>query len=88
MRYGYNGDPKFEPLSPWAYFGLSLLYSIPVIGFIFLIIFSIEADNINVRSYSRSFFCSLLVGVILICVLIAIIGGIFGFAGIMAAINK
>ena len=66
-----------RPLSPWAYFGLSLLYSVPIVGFIFLIIFSISRANINRRNFTRSYWCSLIiVGVILLIVLvIAIITG-------------
>lgn len=30
---------KYRPLSAWAYWGLTLLFSVPVVGFIFLIIF-------------------------------------------------
>ena len=33
---------KYRPLGAWSYFGLSLLFSVPVVGFIFLIIFSIS----------------------------------------------
>ena len=66
-----------RPLSPWAYFGLSLLYSVPIVGFIFLIIFSISRANINRRNFTRSYWCSLIiVGVILlIALVIAIITG-------------
>ena len=45
---------EYQPLSPWAYFGLSLLFSIPVVGFIFLIIFSCKKSNINRRNYALS----------------------------------
>lgn len=66
-----------RPLSPWAYFGLSLLYSVPIVGFIFLIIFSISRTNINRRNFTRSYWCSLIiVGVILlIALVIGIIAG-------------
>ena len=47
----------YRPLSPWAYFGLSILYSVPVIGWIFLIAHALESRNINKRNYARSFFC-------------------------------
>ncbi len=63
---------KYRPLGAWAYFGYSILFSIPVIGFIFLIIFSFSSGNINRRSFARSYFCvylilgilSLIVGVL------------------------
>ena len=38
---------KYKPLSPWAYFGYNILFSIPIIGFILLIVFSFSNDNIN-----------------------------------------
>ena len=66
-RYGYSGDPRFRPLSPWAYFGYSLLFAIPFAGFIILIVLCFNDSNINRRSYARSFFCGLLIiGIILL----------------------
>lgn len=53
---------EFKPLSPWAYFGLQLLFAIPVVGFIFLIIYSCNGSNINRRNFARSYWCSLLIG--------------------------
>ncbi len=52
---------QFRPLSPWAYFGLTLLYSIPIIGFIFLIIFSFKRSNINRRNFTLSYWCALII---------------------------
>ena len=69
---------EYRPLSPWAYFGLQILYSIPLVGFIFLIIFSFKSDNLNRRNFARSYWCSLIVGVALVVitvVLILLLGG-------------
>ena len=68
---------QYRPLSPWAYFGYSLLFQIPIIGFILLIVFSCKKSNINRRNFARSYFCALLVaGVIfLIALLISLITG-------------
>jgi hypothetical protein len=67
--------PQYRPLSPWAYFGLSLLFSVPVVGFVFLIVFSFSSGNINRRNYARSFWCALLIaaiiGVIVLLILLA-----------------
>lgn len=71
-KYGYEGPEKFRPLSAWAYFGYSVLFSVPLVGFIMLIVFSFNDDNINRRNYARSFFCGLLIVLILIAVLAAI----------------
>ena len=73
-----NLPEKYRPLSPWAYFGYTLLFSIPVIGFIFLIIFSISGANINRRNFARSFWCSLVLALMisLLLSIFAIIAGV------------
>ena len=50
-KYGYEGPEQFRPLSPWAYFGYSILFAIPLVGFILLIVFSLSNQNINRRNY-------------------------------------
>lgn len=69
-----NLPDQFRILSPWAYFGLQILYSIPVVGFIFLLIHTFSAGNLNRRSFARSYWCALL-----------ILGGLAVVAGIIAA---
>ncbi|MBO5783435.1 MAG: zinc ribbon domain-containing protein [Clostridia bacterium] len=62
---------EYQPLSPWAYFGLQILFSIPIVGFVFLIIFSINGSNLNRRNFARSYWCGLIiVGSILLIVLL------------------
>ena len=62
--------PQFKPLSAWAYFGYSLLFNIPIVGFICMIIFACGGtQNVNLRSYARSFFCWLVIALILILIL-------------------
>ncbi len=74
-RYTSQSLPSnYAPLSPWAYFGLQILFSIPLVGFILAIIFSLDDTNINRRNFARSYWCGLIVAVILI-VIFAIIGG-------------
>ena len=51
-----NIPSEYTPISAWGYFGYNILFSIPIIGFIFLIIFSFDSSNINRRNYARSFF--------------------------------
>ena len=57
--------PGYAPISAWGYAGYQLLFSIPIIGFIFLIVFACAHDNINVRSFARSYFCILLIALII-----------------------
>ena len=70
--------PETKLLGPWAYFGLQLLFSIPLVGFILLIVFSLDDNNLNRRNFARSYWCSLIVGVALVVitvVLILLLGG-------------
>ena len=61
---------NLKPLSPWAYFGLQMLFSVPIVGFIFLIIFSCNKSNINRRNFARSYWCSLIIAGIVLAVII------------------
>ena len=45
-----NLPPEYRPLSPWAYFGLGILYALPLVGWVFLVIHAIGAPNINKRN--------------------------------------
>lgn len=65
----FNLPPEFRPLGAWAYFGLSILFSIPLIGLIFLIVFSLSDANINRRNFARAYFCGLIVLAIVFVVL-------------------
>ncbi|MBQ7005048.1 MAG: zinc-ribbon domain-containing protein [Clostridia bacterium] len=71
-------SPQYRPISAWGYFGYNLLFSIPLVGFICLIIFSLSSDNINRRNYARSFWCWFALALILgavFGVLVLITGG-------------
>lgn len=61
---------EYRPISAWGYFGYELLFSIPIIGFICMIIFALSSENINRCNFARSFFCIFVViGVVVIIVL-------------------
>ena len=68
---------RFRPLSPWAYFGYTLLFSIPLVGFIGLIVFSFNNDNVSRRNFARSYFIVLILAVIIL-VLLALVGVLGG----------
>ena len=74
-------DPRYKPISAWGYFGYKLLYSIPVLGWIFLIIFACSGRNFNRRAFARSYFVVLLIAVILcgLVVLVLWAAGAFGY---------
>ena len=68
----YKGSEQFRPLSPWSYFGHGILYSIPIVGLVFLIIHSISAANINRRNFARSYWCTLVLLLIVIGIVIIV----------------
>lgn len=59
---------KYRPIGAWGYFGLTILFNIPLIGFICLIVFALSGSNVNRRSFARSYFCGFIVVVVLIVV--------------------
>ncbi len=64
-----NIPSNYRPLGAWAYFGYGILFNIPVVGFVLLIIFSLDNSNINRRNYARSYWCLYIIIFILIVVL-------------------
>ena len=65
-----NLTDKYTPIKPFGYFFLQILYSIPVIGFIFLLIHAIGHENINRKNFARSYFCGLILVVIITIIVI------------------
>lgn len=74
-------DPRYKPVSAWGYLGYKILFAIPVIGWFFLIVFACSGKNFNRRSFARSYFCVLLIGIIFcgIAVLILWAAGAFPY---------
>lgn len=61
---------EYKPITMWGYFGFQILFAIPIVGLICLIIFAFGGtSNINLRNYARSYFCTLILFVILLIVL-------------------
>lgn len=79
-----NIPNEYKPLSPWAYFGYNILFAIPLVGFILLIVFSLDDSNINRRNYARSFFIGLLLAVIITVVVIILSLLLFGGIGALS----
>ena len=86
-KINYNGADVFKALSSWAYFGLSILFSLPVVGFIFLIIFSVSDANINRRNFARSYWCIYVI--IAVAAVVAVASGVTlgSLENIMAAVR-
>lgn len=76
----YNIPKEYEPISMWGYFGYELLFSIPVIGFIVLLVFAFGgSSNINVRNFARSYFCLFIIVFILFFIFAMFFGGLAFF---------
>lgn len=73
VKVVYQIPPENEPLSAWSYFWLKVLFSVPIVGFVFLMIFTFHGGNLNRRSFARSYWCGLLVTVIVLSVIAIIV---------------
>ena len=49
-----NGNNQYRLLSPWAYVGYGILFTLPVIGWILAIVFALNDDNLNRRNFARA----------------------------------
>jgi hypothetical protein len=62
----FNSVPKkYRPVSAWGYLGYSILYAIPVIGWIFLLVFAFHPGNLNRRSYARFIWLCILLTIVI-----------------------
>ena len=79
MSYGYDSydNHNVRPISAWGYVLWQILFAIPVLGWLILLITALCARNLVLRSFARSYFCVLL----LVVILTALVVGL-AFAGI------
>lgn len=63
---------EYKPLSPLSYFGLQMLYSIPIVGLIFMIIFSISRGNIHRRNFTISYWFPMIIAITIAIIAIVI----------------
>ena len=72
----------YKPISPLGYIGYSILFAIPLIGFIVLLVFAFGGtQNVNLKNYARSYFCMLIIAVVLAIIVIMALGGTAAFMG-------
>ena len=79
--------PQPKLLGPWAYFGLQILFSIPLGGFICLIVFSLDDSNLNRRNFARSYWCGLIISLVLIIAIVVLILATGAGAAIVSALE-
>lgn len=72
INYDYV-QSEYKPIRAWGYFGLNILYAIPLIGWICLLVHAFSTKNANLRNYARSIFCSLLIFVIVVAIAVAVL---------------
>ena len=58
-----------RPISMWGYFGYEILFSLPLFGWICALVLSFTSPNVNVRNFARSYFCKLLLVLVLLGIL-------------------
>lgn len=67
---------EYRPMGAWGYFGYEILFNIPLVGLILLIIFSFDSSYIARRNFARSYFCFI--------VLVLIVGAILFSTGVLS----
>ena len=73
-----------RPVGAWYYFWHNILYSIPVIGFIFLVIHALGGtNNINKIIYARSFFCVFIIVFVILSIVFFTSMASMGWEGIV-----
>ena len=50
-----------KPLSPWGYVLYSLLFLVPIFGFIFLLVIAVGSVNQHRKNFARSWICAFIV---------------------------
>ena len=85
MEENYQIPEEYRPISMWGYFGYSLLFAIPLVGFILICVFSFGGTrNVNLKNYARSFFCWFIV-LLIILGIVLIMGGTAALTSLFVA---
>ncbi len=75
-----NDENMAPVVSAGKFFGLTLLFSIPVVGFIMLIVMSFAPQNKNIKNYARSYW--IFVAIILVLAIIVAILAVLGVVSV------
>lgn len=58
----YDPSKDYNPIGMWGYFLYGIIFAIPVVGWIIALIFALGGtNNIHLRNYARSMFCSAII---------------------------
>ena len=73
-----SGLPEqYRPMGAWSYFGYTILFAIPLLGIICLIVFALDGSNVVRRSFARSYFCVVILAIILLLLFGTTLGAMF-----------
>lgn len=64
-----NIPQKYRPLGMWAFFGYTILFSLPIVGLILAIVFAFNNNNVCRRNFARSYFCILIISIVVVALL-------------------
>ncbi|MBR2351159.1 MAG: hypothetical protein IKA67_03925 [Clostridia bacterium] len=83
-----NYDYGSKSIKPWGYVWLTILYAIPVLGWLVWLINALFAKNTNVKNHARSYFCAVVL-ILIVAVIVGAIVGVLSLAGydVMATIE-
>lgn len=71
-----NYDYGSKSIKPWGYVWLNILYAIPVVGWLVWLINALFARNTNVKNHARSFFCAVVLLLIVAVLAVAVAGAL------------
>lgn len=67
-------DKKEDVVSLWVYFGLLLLFSLPVIGWISCIVFSFAPKSKNIKNFARAVLIIMVISILITILLVSVVG--------------
>ena len=67
-----------KPIRAWGYVGYRILFNIPVIGWLIWLFKALGAKNKNVKNFARSYFCEVVLALI-VAVVLALAGVVVYF---------
>ncbi len=82
--------PEYKPISVWGYLGYEILFSIPLVGFIMMLVLAFAPQNVNVKNFARSFLLWILLAslfAVIVVVIITAVTGV-GIMGLIGAYNE
>ncbi len=84
-NYPEEMPAKFKPIRPWGYVGYIFLYSIPIVGLVFMIMYALSDENINRRNFARCYLWVILISFIILFLVFTCLFSILGVVALSGA---